>query len=286
MDKDVFRQYLSKFQKVNYFGGDEIPLVDHFLKWMIKKREQKKPIFATFITNVLHEPFNVPKGFPDIKMSGVPKSTQKYLNAVRYTDTFLKTLLEALKKNDFLKDTLVVIMGDHGQMNGEHKRFNRDSFEPSILVPLFFYSENEEWKKKNPARVVSETVSSNDVAHTILDMLEEKKGRDAFVFTEYYEGMSLLRSRKSSIFPPLFITNVGAGLNDQVFYENGLKAVFSKEGTCEAFNLTSDSYEDHSIQLEKANNQMSKFIFKTKQLRDIWLSFTLNLWNYTSDSGK
>jgi len=87
---------------------------------------------------------------------------------IRYTDHELGGLLDRLRSDGRLEDTLIVVTADHGESLGEHGYFfEHGDFgtEPEIRIPLILRAPG-----LVPAGVgVEATVSNLDIAPTILD---------------------------------------------------------------------------------------------------------------------
>lgn len=63
-----------------------------------------------------------------------------YDNGVRQLDDVVRRLVEALAEREYLRDAIVVLTGDHGEMLGEHGEFGhaKGVYEPAMRVPLLF----------------------------------------------------------------------------------------------------------------------------------------------------
>lgn len=70
----------------------------------------KAPFFATWLTLSSHEPFEVPET-PAFKGND---NTSKFLNSLHYTDRVLSDFIEKAKQQPWWKNTLVVVIADHG----------------------------------------------------------------------------------------------------------------------------------------------------------------------------
>ena len=70
----------------------------------------KEPFFNVVLTLSSHEPFDVPM---DPVFSGNDNMT-KYKNSVYYADKALGSFLDWAKGTDWWKNTLVIMVADHG----------------------------------------------------------------------------------------------------------------------------------------------------------------------------
>ena len=96
----------------------------------------------------------------------------QYAGEISYTDAQIGRLLDWLEQNGHAENTLVIVVGDHGESLGEHGVwFNHgdDLFEPSIHVPLVL---------KMPKTLIhygdriEEPVELTDLVPTIHDLLQ------------------------------------------------------------------------------------------------------------------
>ena len=71
---------------------------------------QKSPFFTTWLTLSSHEPYETPVE-PIIKGSD---NESLFLNSLHYSDTVVSEFIEHCKKQPFWKNTLIIIVADHG----------------------------------------------------------------------------------------------------------------------------------------------------------------------------
>ena len=77
------------------------------------------PFFATVWTGNTHHPYVAPPG--EQASFGVSDAAHhRYLHALRHADNALGSLLAALRRLGVEEDTLVVVVGDHGEAFGRH----------------------------------------------------------------------------------------------------------------------------------------------------------------------
>jgi lipoteichoic acid synthase len=119
---DVFRNLFSMpqegFEDVNYFGKEERMMLRPSLEWVDANRA--RPFFLTYLTLSSHHQYGVPSTFPRKDFKVGDPDHDRYLNAVRYTDDFLKSVIAEFRSRGLLEETLFIIMGDHGESFGEH----------------------------------------------------------------------------------------------------------------------------------------------------------------------
>jgi len=110
-----------------------------------------------------HADYDPPEPFRDAY------SENLYDGEIAYTDMCIGLVLEKLEKLGLLKDTLVVLTGDHGESLGEHKEQTHGLFvyDSTIHVPLIISYPGLEIKNKS----LENQVRSVDILPTILDIL-------------------------------------------------------------------------------------------------------------------
>ncbi|MDP4093218.1 MAG: LTA synthase family protein [Bacillota bacterium] len=83
-------------------------------------KNQKQPFYTYFITLTNHTPFNLPKKYQELTLESKFQNTKLggSFQTVHYTDKQIGLLLDKLKEDGVLQNTVVVIYGDH---SGVHK---------------------------------------------------------------------------------------------------------------------------------------------------------------------
>jgi len=96
------------------------------------------------------------------------RSLRNYFGMVKLIDDKVGDLLKVLKDNGLEENTIVVFTSDHGDMMGEHGRYNKGlPYQMSTSVPFIIRYPNIISKKK----VMQTAVSSPDFAPTILSLM-------------------------------------------------------------------------------------------------------------------
>ncbi len=147
---------------IGYLACDEFSMLEPVVDW-IKADEQ--PFFLTLLCSVTHDPYEVPKwyGTPDKEPIG------RYRQAISYTDKFLAALDVALNEMNISDETILCVVGDHGEAFGEHGQLGHAliAFDEALHIPFClrapFFVE--------PGMKVTKPVSSIDLAPTLLSLL-------------------------------------------------------------------------------------------------------------------
>ena len=153
----------SKFKTISLATverpGNEV--VDEALEWLGAARE--RPFFLWVHLYDPHHPYRPPPEFA-AKVDGRP-----YDGEIAFADHQVGRLLERLKTSGALEQTLVVVVGDHGEGLGDHDEQTHGIFlyNSTMQVP---------WLMRLPQRrhagtVVGTTVRTVDVAPTVLELL-------------------------------------------------------------------------------------------------------------------
>jgi len=106
------------FTRVNYFGHEDLIILEPALDWMSEQRDVGRPYVASLLTLSSHHDY----GLPGIKERSwvADDAYNRYLNTLRYQDDFLRRMLRVMRERGELDDTIVVIVGDHGEAFAEH----------------------------------------------------------------------------------------------------------------------------------------------------------------------
>ena len=88
-------------------------LFDRLLEQIRELHRAGQPWFLTTLTTATHHPFAVPDAHPDVK--ALRAQPDRYLPALRYADFALQQFFTALQREELLRDTVVLVLGDHGR---------------------------------------------------------------------------------------------------------------------------------------------------------------------------
>lgn len=138
------------FEETNYLAVEDKVIEAPLMRWVDAHRD--KPFLVTVLTAISHHNYGLPSTFQvrnyprrPARMGGrMPQpwaDYNRYLNTLRYADEFLGDILDGLEQRKLLDDTLVVVVGDHGQGFHEHgqKAHNTVIWEEGLRVPLVFH---------------------------------------------------------------------------------------------------------------------------------------------------
>jgi phosphoglycerol transferase MdoB-like AlkP superfamily enzyme len=138
---------------------------DHqvFQRNLVDLDSSSQPFFSTILTLSNHEPFELP-GEP--KFPG-ENSENKFRSTAYYTDSSLGDYLKDARTKSWYKNTLFVIVADHGH------RLPKSSYEiydpGRFRIPLLFYG--DPLKAAFKGKVLQRTGNQTDIAATLLNQL-------------------------------------------------------------------------------------------------------------------
>jgi phosphoglycerol transferase MdoB-like AlkP superfamily enzyme len=134
-----------------------------------QRDEGQSPIFTTLFTGSHHYPFTgVPKSERYLYSAPADRQ-QEFANSIHLADRYLARFFQELESRDYLKDSLVIICGDHSFPAGEHGNYYNENgfYEENFRTPLLVW-----WPSHLSQKRITETVCSQlDIAPTILDIL-------------------------------------------------------------------------------------------------------------------
>ncbi len=144
----------------NAWGVCDEDLFHKGLEEMDALHKTGKPFLATLLTVSNHRPYTYPDGrIPH------PSSQRRRENAVVYADWALGHFFEKVRSKPYYKNTLFVVMGDHGARVYGSQLFPMKSYR----VPVVFMLPDDE--NLSGGKRCSTLASSLDIAPTILGVL-------------------------------------------------------------------------------------------------------------------
>lgn len=151
------------------FGVDEESTVDRILADLTRaaKRDAAEPVFVVYLPIAGHHPYDSPGG--PYRGDG---ERSDYANAIRYADTSLQRLLEGLERDGRLANSVIAVVGDHGQAFGQHPGNLGHVFflyEENLRVPLSVFAPGI--TEDIPRDALTRPVSVLDLGPTLLDLL-------------------------------------------------------------------------------------------------------------------
>lgn len=127
-------------------------------------KNEGKPFFSTVFTLINHEPFELKGSYK----FGKDSNPNKFRSTAYYTDSVINDFIEKAKKEDWYKNTLFVLVADHGH------RFPSEKWDLShpnrFHIPLIFFG--DVIKSNYRGTVISRIGNQTDLASTLLHQLK------------------------------------------------------------------------------------------------------------------
>lgn len=193
-DKRIDSSYFNEYEKINLGISDGA----YFKQVAPILAKEKQPFYNFIVTLTSHTPFVLPDKYKELKISTALDKSEigSYMQCVHYTDKQLGQFLDNLQKDGILKNSVVVIYGDH---TGVHKYFQDEipktpgvqnwMIDDELKIPLIVYDGSE--KMKGEEKTI--TGGQIDLMPTVLYLMGVNK--------DYYKdsvmGRNLLDTNKN-----------------------------------------------------------------------------------------
>lgn len=213
----------------NYFGYSEKDAMPYMFKWLDERIAHNERAFVTMPGNVMHYGFSTPpddEDFKPVKYSSKAPIVSDYLNAVRWTDGYLRAFFQEMEKRGLLKNSLVIVAGDHGPRLDKHGAYHTATghWDSGIFqVPLLVHAPGLQ-----SIRQPVQPFLNMDILPTVLDAV----GVDAKAIGRY-SGHSFFRARGAEYDRVTFHAQNGGANFRQVTRrdrEHSYKAIFFDQG--------------------------------------------------------
>ena len=205
-------------------------------------------------------------GDPKITADTVRLLMPKYYGMIKCLDDNIGRILDTLRKNGQIDNTIIVFTSDHGDLCGEHGRLNKGvPYEGSARIPFLFHCPG-----KIPAgTIVNQALSCVDFVPTLFALTGDKlpmgvEGRDA---------SALFRGTKNQWEDIAFIRSTSTGIPWIAAITDRYKIVYSGLGDPWLFDLKTDPDELHNAFTQPKAQRIikrltSKLAAYTKQHND------------------
>ena len=223
---------------ISSWGVEDRCMVDGMIDFITQAPD--RPFFVMGWTTQTHHPYEPTPDVPLLSFQREPVPDQyeleRYLNVLHETDRHLGRLFDTIRRLKLDQDTLIVVMGDHGQAFGyPHNTYiqGRTMYEEDVHVPLMFWS-----PRRYQMATRSNTVGSQvDLAPTIAELTGVPAAAD-------WQGRSLFDTTRSSrAYFYVAEDHFTLGLR-----EGNWKYIFAlREGVEELYDLDKDPDEQHNL---------------------------------------
>lgn len=152
-------------------GKTDGDLFDMVHSRMAVLQNSGKPFFIFAITSSTHHPYSIPLSHPEVQ--ALQKQTDAYLAALHYFDLELERFFTEMRKDGLFKDTIVLILGDHGR----HEEMGKSILEQRashFMSPLFIWMDHSlRTSETYRPRTIRTVASQVDLAPTILALTKQ-----------------------------------------------------------------------------------------------------------------
>ena len=233
---------------------DERLLIDNFLNWT---KEQNSKFSAILWTKSAHMAYISP-----IKKWKEKSDIDKYDNCLFNLDRALKSLVNGLKKQKKLENTLIVILGDHGEALGDKLDWGHGNYlyEHSMNIPFIIYN-NKIFKGKVD---IYNRFQIKDISSTILYML----GIDSKI----NQSINIFAKKPTDT---IYLSNVHQDYKLGLIYDNYKFVYRPKYELFYLYDLKNDPNEEHNIIREKSKKEIEELKLKTLK----WYKYQIDYLN-------
>jgi len=147
---------------IYYLACDEFALLNPVCEWIGGGDE---PFLLTFLCSVTHDPYDVPEWYG--QRAKEPQG--RYRQTIEYTDAFLRELATRLNNLGIAGNTVLCVVGDHGEAFGEHGKGGHDQipYDEVLRIPCCIRAP----MLVQAGMKIIEPTSSIDLAPTLLGLL-------------------------------------------------------------------------------------------------------------------
>jgi lipoteichoic acid synthase len=244
-----------KAERLNSFGYADEAILPDIATWLDKQVAGRTPFFMSVMTYSGHYPYDVPKSWRNRSEKGVGSMPGRYLRAISYADHQVEQIFAMLRARSLLDESLVIVLGDHGEAFNEHDLVWHSSvpYQEALRIPAFV-------RLPGPKRRVGHIGGPRqqiDIAPTVADVLGLQPAGGTWAGSSLLAGVAADR-------PILFGTHFDdlhlgllRGARKYIYH-------FDRQPT-DVFDLSSDPSETRSLAGEVSSADLSQ---AQSQMRD------------------
>jgi len=147
---------------IAYLACDEFAMLEPIGEWI---QQDEQPFLLVVLCSVTHDPYDVPQWYGE----PAEEPVERYRQTIQYTDGFIRELDAKLTELSIADNTVLCVVGDHGEAFGEHGLSGHDqiAYEEALRIPFFLRAPS----LVAPGTNVTQPVSSIDLTPTLLWLL-------------------------------------------------------------------------------------------------------------------
>jgi len=231
---------LSCSPPISSWGVEDRCLAEGLIEYI--RRDPSRPFFVMGWTQQTHHPYEPSPDTPVVDLVGDREPSpdaydlNRYLNVLRETDRQLARVFDALRESGLAENTIVAVVGDHGQAFGyPHDSYlqGRTVYEEDVQVPLLIW-----WPRRYTAPQRAPVIGGHvDLAPTIAELAGVPPAPD-------WQGRSLFDPERA----PRAYFYVAQDQFKLAVREGGWKYILDlRAGTDELYDLDRDPTEQHNL---------------------------------------
>ena len=259
---EFYDSYKKNDDKTNFYSDHLMysyrrgnVVADSAIKWL--QNNSSNPFFCWVHFFDPHKPH-----FPNKHLSNY-KDLHPYDKEIAFMDSQINRLITFLRKNQLLKKTIIIVVGDHGEGLGDHKEEEHGLFlyNSTMKVPLITFVPQANINERRTKNLIA----TIDIFPTVLDLFN-------FKYTGHISGKSFasLFYKNTTFSNDIFLDTL---FPQTEFGWSPLKAVISNKWKYiqapkeELFNLTKDPNELNNL-INKEDLMANKMRIKLKAMEN------------------
>ena len=166
---DVYDDKFKEDEKFKAFNSERRAedVFSSFQEWFLENSQSRFFVWVHYYDP--HLPYDPPSPYRE-------EFSDPYDGEVAYTDFYVGEVIDLLEERNVLDNTLVVVVGDHGEGLGDHKEIDHGLFlyNTTLKVPLIFSAPMNLPSQK----VITSQVRLIDIFPTVLNLLNRSVSED------------------------------------------------------------------------------------------------------------
>ena len=152
----------KKWKYKSRWGVGDEDVYDRANQLFKQKHSEKKPFFSITLTSVNHAPYSVPPYFLKENPEYLKNGKSGFYATYAYMDWALGKFFEQARKEEYFKNTIFIIIADHGESVDPKDKFIKRFHIPLLIYAPYLLSEN---------KIIKTVGSQADVVPTLLGLI-------------------------------------------------------------------------------------------------------------------